>query len=242
MDGQTQSRHGGLDLAGGASGGAIVLDLPLAQSQPGGPGWYDEVYRAAAGDTSKVPWAHSRPNPALVSWLNAEAPGRVRPGSRAVVVGCGLGDDVAELTNRGYDAVGFDVSPVGIDWARKRFPHQANAFCVADLLNAPSRFRHRFDLVVEVNTVQAMDPSQRDAAIGAISSLLCPRGVLVMIARGREDGEPLESLQGPPWPLTRAELLELTEAAGLKPIRAIDEFMDDEQTPQRRLRGVFEHA
>jgi hypothetical protein len=238
MDGQTQARIGSLEL----SGGAVVLDLPLSQSQPGGPGWHDEVYRAAAGDMAKVPWADARANPALVSWLNAEAPGRVRPGSRAVVVGCGLGDDVNELINRGYDAMGFDVSPAGIEWARKRFPGQTNTFCVADLLNAPSRFRHRFDLVVEVNTIQSIDPAQREAAANAISSLLCPRGVLVVIARGREEGEMLENVQGPPWPLTRAELLELTEAAGLKPTRAVDEFMDDEQPPMRRLRGVFEHA
>ena len=41
----------------------------------------------------------------------------MRRGSR-VVVGCGLGDDVAELLSRGYDAVGFDVSPTAIGWAR----------------------------------------------------------------------------------------------------------------------------
>lgn len=230
-----------MGLAAG-SGAAVVLDLPLSQNQPGGPGWYDEMYRAAAGDMAKVPWADARANPSLVSWLNAEAPGRVRPGSRAVVVGCGLGDDVAELTNRGYDAVGFDVSPVAIDWARKRFPQQANAFCVTDLLSVPSRFRHRFDLVVEVSTIQAMDPAQRESAAAAIASLLCPRGVMVVIARGREESELLESVQGPPWPLTRTELLGLMESAGLKPTRAIDEFMDDEQPAKRRLRGAFEHA
>jgi SAM-dependent methyltransferase len=232
MDGQTRERMSA----------AVVLDVPVSHSQPGGPGWHDEIYRAAAGDMARVPWADARPNPALVSWLNAEAPGRIRPGSRAVVVGCGLGDDVAELANRGYDAMGFDVSPAGIDWARSRFPGQSNAFCVADLLNAPSRFRHRFDLVVEVNTIQSMDPGQRESAMAAIASLLCPRGVLLLIARGREEAELLETVQGPPWPLTRGEMLGLAEAAGLKPTRPIDEFMNDETPAQRRLRGVFEHA
>ncbi|HMN40603.1 MAG TPA: class I SAM-dependent methyltransferase [Phycisphaerales bacterium] len=241
MDGQGQTHR---TVSGGLvpGSGPVVLDLPLGQCHPGGAGWHDEVYRAAGGDMARVPWANGRASPSLVSWLNAEAPGRVRPGSRAAVVGCGLGDDVVELINRGYDAIGFDVSPAGIDWARRRFPEQASAFCVADVLGAPTRFRHRFDLVVEVNTIQSMDPAQREAAAAAISSLLCPRGLLVAIARGREETELLEAVQGPPWPLTRTEFVGLMEAAGLKPTRAIDEFMDDERPPQKRLRGMFEHA
>lgn len=241
MDGQTQT-HGTSARGMVPESGPVVIDLPLGQCQPGGPGWHDEVYRAAAGNMAKVPWAHGRASPSLVSWLNAEASGRVRPGSRAAVVGCGLGDDVVELINRGYDAIGFDVSPTGIDWARRRFPSQANAFSVADVLSAPSRFRHRFDLVVEINTIQSMDPAQREATAAAIASLLCPRGLLVVIARGREEGELLETVQGPPWPLTRTELLGLMEVAGLKPVRAVDEFMDDETPPTRRLRAAFEHA
>jgi hypothetical protein len=241
MDGQTQTHRSSAGSLVPHSG-PVVLDLPLGQCQPGGAGWHDEMYRTAAGDMAKVPWAHGRASPSLVSWLNAEASGRVRPGSRAAVVGCGLGDDVVELINRGYDAIGFDVSPTGIDWARRRFPNQANAFCVADVLSAPSRFRHRFDLVVEVNTVQSMDPAQREAAAAAIASLLCPRGLLVVIARGRDEGELLETVQGPPWPLTRGELVGLMEVAGLKPTRTIDEFTDDETPPKKRLRGMFEHA
>jgi SAM-dependent methyltransferase len=209
---------------------------------PGAPGWHDLVYRAAGGDAANVPWADGRPNPSLTSWLNAEAPGRVRPGSRAVVVGCGLGDDVAELINRGYDASGFDVSPAAVEWARRRFPDQAQAFCVADLFNLPTRFRHRFELVVEACTLQSIDPAAREHAASAIASLLCPRGTLVTIARGRDEHELPERVPGPPWPLTPAELTGLFEAAGLKPARPLDDFLDDETPPKRRLRAVFEHA
>src|SRR5690349_11117782 len=115
MDGHAVRSSSGL-----MGGGPVVLEPKIRPSRAGGPGWHEEVYRAAAGDMAKVPWADARPSPALVSWLNSEAPGRVRPGSRACVIGCGLGDDVAELTNRGYDAFGFDVSPTAIEWARKR--------------------------------------------------------------------------------------------------------------------------
>jgi len=235
----SQATHAPRSMLGRA--GPVVVDIPPREIAVG-PGWHDEIYRSAAGDIGRVPWAGGRSTAALVSWLNAEAHGRVRPGSRAVVIGCGLGDDVIELLNRGYDAIGFDVSPTAIEWARKRFPEQASAFCVADLLGAPTRFKHRFELIAEVNTIQSMDPSQREMAAGAIASMLGPRGVLVVVARGRDECEALDDVQGPPWPLTRTELVGLMETSGLKPSCPIDDFSDDATPPVRRLRGVFEHA
>jgi hypothetical protein len=234
MDGQSRTpTH--------AAGGPVVIDAPRG-AEPGQPGWFDALYRSADGDASRIPWADGRPNPSLVCWLNAVAPGLIRPGSRAIVVGCGLGDDVAELINRGYDAVGFDVSPTAIDWARRRFPQHAGAFCVADLLGELPRFRNRFELVVEISTIQSLPPASREQAAGAIVSLLGARGVLVAIARGRDETELLENVQGPPWPLTKSELTGLMELHGLKPIAPIDDFTDGETPPVRRLRGTFEHA
>lgn len=231
MEGESQTTRGGL----GMSSGPVVIDLHRH-----GPAWHDEMYRAAHGDPSKVPWATGGANPALVSWLNAEAAGRVRPGSRAAVVGCGLGDDVIELVNRGYDAIGFDLSPTAVDWARSRFPGQASAFCVCDLMSPPTRFRHRFELVVECCTLQSIEPAKREEAAAALASLLCPRGTLIAVAHGRDDSELLDQIAGPPWPLTRAELTDLMGVAGLKPSCPIDDFSDDMGC--RRLRGVFERA
>lgn len=224
----------------GGSNLGLVETKPEARAQLAAE--FDTIYRDAAGDLSRVPWAEGRANPALVSWLNAEASGRVRPGARAVVVGCGLGDDVIELANRGYDAVGFDVSATAIDWARRRFADHADAFVTGDLLGLPSRFRHRFDLVVEAYTIQSVEPALREAMVRAITQLACPRGLIVAIARGRDDSELLESLQGPPFPLTPPELLGLFESCGWQPTRKVDDFLDDENPPQRRLRASFVHA
>lgn len=221
-----------------------VLDGPVdaAPLVAGGAAWFDAAYRAAGAQIANVPWAVGRAEPALVAWLNSEAHGRVRPGSRAVAVGCGLGDNVAELLNRGYDAIGFDVAPGAIEWARRRFPALANAFSVADLLNTPTRFRHRFELVVEAFTVQSVEPAQRAQAAAAVASLCGPRGVVVVIASGRDEAVGLDQLHGPPWPLTCAELAELFEGAGLKPIRAIDDFVDDSCRACRLLRCAYERA
>lgn len=231
-------------------GSAVLLDPPgslgVAHDStpitPGCPAWHDMVYRSAGGDIASIRWADGKANPALVSWLNAEAPARVRPGSRAVVVGCGLGDDVIELINRGYDAIGFDVSPTAIEWARRRFPSHASAFCVADLLALPTRFCHRFELVAEVYTLQSMHPAQREQAAAAVASMVGPRGVLVAIARGRDNTQMLDERGGPPWPLCPTEMQGVFESAGLKPCRAMDDFLDDESPAQRRLRAIFERT
>lgn len=209
---------------------------------PSSPEWFDSIYRTASGDSAGVPWAKLKPNPFLLAWLNAEAAARVRPGSRAIVVGCGLGDDVAELISRGYDVTGFDISPTAIDWARKRFPADSHAFIHADLFNLPTRFRHRFELVVEISTLQALLPAQREAASLAIANLCGPRGVVLTICRARDDDSPLDHSAPPPYPICPAELSALMEAAGLKPCRAFDDFMDDETPPVRRLRALFERA
>lgn len=223
-----------------------VAPVRVEVGEPGetasSPEWFEDVYRKAAGELGGVPWAKGRANPSVVAWLNAEAPGRVRPGSRAVVVGCGLGDDVVELLARGYDASGFDVSSCAIEWARNRFPMHSTAFSTADLLNLPPRLRHRHELVVEVSTIQAMPPEMREDVANAIASLCAPRGTVLVVCRACEGDVPPHAREGPPWPLTSEELAHLMNSAGLRPVRAIDDYVDDEVPAVRRLRGVFERA
>src|SRR6266498_2097846 len=97
--------------------------------------WFEPLYRAAGGDAEKVPWADLSPNRWLVEWLDRQS---LSPkGAAAVVVGCGLGDDAEELSERGYEVVGFDVSPTAIEWARERFPDTAVQYRVADLFDLP---------------------------------------------------------------------------------------------------------
>jgi hypothetical protein len=222
-----------------SSDAALGLLDPAHGAQTGALEFFEAIYREAAGDPSRVPWAESRANPALVSWLNTEAAGCVRPGARAVVVGCGLGDDVIELINRGYDASGFDISPTAIAWARRRFPEMAHAFFVANLLEMPTRSRHRFDLVVESYTLQSVEPALREPLAAAIANLACPRGLIAAIATGRDESEPLESIHGPPYPLAPGELTGLFEAQGWLPTHGLDDFTDDATPPRRRLRATF---
>ncbi|MBX3358734.1 MAG: class I SAM-dependent methyltransferase [Phycisphaeraceae bacterium] len=202
--------------------------------------WFERIYASANGEASAIPWADTCPNPLLVGWLNVTAPGLVRPGARVAVVGCGLGDDVGELCSRGYDACGFDVSSTAVEWSRRRFPAAAPSLFVADLLDLPARLRHRFDLVVEVYTLQSLPPSRREEAARGIASLCSLRGTVLAISRGREDSVPLDQVEdAPPWPLTPSELTSLFELAELRPIRPVEDLPDPREAGVRRLRGAF---
>lgn len=216
-----------------SSGVAAPVMIDLSSS------WHEHVYQDAAGNISRVPWACGRPNPVFISWLNTEAPGMIRPGGRVVVVGCGLGDEVSELADRGYDVQGFDISPTAISWARQRFPVLAKNFMVADLFQPPPRFRHRFDLVVEIDTLPSIHPSVREHAANALSSLVTPHGTVLAICRGRDESDLLDMTHPPPWNLTVSELTGLMESTGLRPMRRPDDFMDDDSPPKRRLRAAF---
>ena len=201
---------------------------------------FESIYAAAGGDPARIPWARERPHPALVSWLNAIAPSLIRCGSRVAVVGCGLGHDAQEILRRGYDVTAFDCSETAIDWARRLDPVHADAYHVADLLHAPSRWRHRFDLVVEVNTLQSLPSDQRQDAMHAVTDLLSPHGRLLVICRGAEEPPALED--GPPWPLAEDELATLASVAGLEDDGGISIFEDGETPPVLRMRALFQRA
>lgn len=200
---------------------------------------HEQMYRDACGDPSRLPWEDGCADPLLISWMNAEAPGLIRPGARAVVVGCGLGDEVRELTDRGYDAVGFDCAPTAISWARQRHPDLSRSLFQADLLDPPPKFRHRFDLVVEVNTLQSMHTGLRESAARSLASLVTPHGVVLAVCCGRDDVAPLDETQGPPFPFAPAELTRLLGDAGMRPLRPLE---DISAGGKRRLRGAFVRA
>jgi SAM-dependent methyltransferase len=232
-----------VDSRVGTISGAGVEAKPLACPDAEVGSWlerFEAIYRDAGGDPKKVPWAHRKPCPWLVSWLNAEAPALIRCGARVAVVGCGLGNDAVEMRERGYDVVAFDACPTAIHWAKQMHADHADMFVVADLLDMPARLRNRFDLVVEVHTLQALPPRHRGSLAMGMASMLSPRGgMLVAVCRGREPHVPLETLEGPPFAFTVNELTALMEGCGLGAISRVDEFLDDNSPPVKRIRGVF---
>jgi 2-polyprenyl-3-methyl-5-hydroxy-6-metoxy-1,4-benzoquinol methylase len=170
---------------------------------------FEEMYAAAGDDLAALPWASLKPFPLLVEWLDDKGGG---VGGKALVVGAGLGDDAEELARRGFDVTAFDLSATAIERARERFPDSTVDYRVADLLDLPAEWSERFDLVVEIRTLQSLPIGDRAVAAAAIAGTVAPGGLLWLLALGRDSHQPGESR---PWPVTEEELAVL-EAAGLK--------------------------
>ena len=106
-----------------------------------------------------------------------------------MVVGCGLGDDAELLAQRGCRVTAFDVAESSIRWCRQRFPKSRVDYRVMDLFALPQDLCMRFDLVVEIYTLQSMPIEVRKRAYAPLVSLLTPGGALVVVSHGRDDGD-----------------------------------------------------
>jgi SAM-dependent methyltransferase len=164
-------------------------------------GMFEAIYAGAEADGPRPPWDYGDPRPQLVEWAEAK---NVRGGGReALVVGCGYGADAEYLALLGFRTTGFDFAPTAIAAARRKYPASEVSYLVAGVLDLPREWQRRFDLVVESLTVQSMPPEQHTAAAQNIAALVAPEGTLLVLATARDE---LFDVQGPPWPLTRAEL------------------------------------
>jgi SAM-dependent methyltransferase len=208
----------------------------VAEGRP--TAWFDELYREADAGQAIVPWDDRVANPHLVRWLDRH-PARVVPGAAALDVGCGTGDNAAELARRGLEVTAFDVSDAAVTVARTRFAEAACAgtirFVTADALALPRAWHGAFALVVEVYTLQVLPPVPRAQAARELAAAVAPGGTLVVVARGREADEPEGQM---PWPLLRREV-EAIAAHGLRLVD-LDDYLDDESPPVRRLVATFE--
>ena len=170
---------------------------------------YEGLYARAGSDFAAVPWAALRPHPELARWLDDTRDGA---GQNALVVGCGLGDDAECVAAHGFSVTAFDFSPTAIRGATERFPDSPVRYQVADLFELPAPWQSRFDLVVEIRTLQSMPPDRRPAAVSAIAGTLAPGGTLFVHSFGADDTADGASFDGPPWPVTEHQLAGLGEA------------------------------
>jgi SAM-dependent methyltransferase len=203
---------------------ALAVDDPT--------GWFERLYMAAADGTAVLPWDRGVANPMLVEWAGARTTDPA--GQRALIVGCGLGEDAEYIAGLGYETTAFDVSATAVSIVRERFPESAVRYTRADLFDPPVEWRRAFDLVVESFTVQALPKSVHPRAIANVARFVAPGGTLIVIAAGRSPDQPAV---GPPWPLTRAEIGAYA-VNGLAPIR-IEQYPHPNWPGLLRFRAEF---
>jgi len=201
-------------------------------------GWFEALYQEGEAGKSVVPWGNLCPNPRLLDFWNAHP--LPTAGKTALTIGCGFGDDAEQLAAWGFQTTAFDISETAIRACRKRFPATKVAYLAANLLDPPPAWRHAFHFVFEANTLQALPAVLRPPAIENIAKSLCPGGLLLVIARGREPSDPEGQM---PWPLTRAELSAFT-GAGLEEL-SFEDLLDLEDAAEpsvRRFRVLYRFA
>ncbi len=194
--------------------------------------WFEALYAGADGNATMIPWADLTVDPNLAEWANRSA---LRGDNRrALVVGCGLGDDAEALAGLGFGVTAFDIAPTAIAWCRRRFPRTRVDYVVADLLAPPESWTAAFDFVFEAYTLQSLPADLRRRAVGSVVRFVAPGGTLLVICRGRDPGpEP----PGPPWALVRSEL-DAFVGEGLTET-SFEDYVDREDPPTRRFRAVY---
>lgn len=178
-------------------------------------GWFEALYREAGGDNNVIPWADLEPNKFFRSW--AEANGLKGDGRKALVVGCGLGDDAKYLHDLGFKVTAFDISPTAIEWAKRLYGEGDIQFEARDLFDPPHSWNYTqtgeaktggFDFVLEIYTIQPLPLAMRPKVVDAIADFVAEGGTLVVVTRGRNDEDEPDIL---PWPMSRRDLSRFDE-------------------------------
>lgn len=215
---------------------SVARELAKRSVEKGDPtGWFEELYQIGQSRPEVITWADRKANPHLVSW--AEKNNVSGEGRRALVVGCGYGDDAEWLEGRGFRVLAFDISPTALSVARRRFPDSAVDYLEADALNLPAEWTRKFDLVFEAYTLQVLPAEPRALAARQISATV--KDTLLIVARGRDESDDPGLM---PWPLTRGDLLPIRQNRPDLVEVCFEDFVDDETPPVRRFRVEFRLA
>jgi SAM-dependent methyltransferase len=192
--------------------------------------WFDSIYTDAQGDYKAVFWADLEPSPYLIEWLEKNPistnPSIQEEVKKAIVVGCGVGDDAQALSEHGYEVIGFDISQEAINLCKKRYPNSKVKYLVADLFDYDKQWFRNFDLVYECNTIQVLPGKYRIQARLAISNLLNTNAYALISCRSRNKGEQEDDI---PMPLDYDEINKFVLDDKLKELSFL--AYDDKQTP-----------
>lgn len=152
------------------------------------PEFWDPMY-----DDGTAPWLIGAPQPAIVA---LEQAGLIR--GRVLEPGCGSGEHTILFTGLGYDAIGVDISPSAIEYARrtaleKGVPH--SRFEVVNMLHPGDypALTPAFDTIVDCALFHGFGAYAREVGLhleyANVLHSICNPGALVHIL-AHSDAEP----------------------------------------------------
>ena len=193
--------------------------------------WFNDLYETHKDNHENIPWARQAVNPLLESYLKDET--QTHKG-KALVIGCGLGDDAHALEVAGYDVLAIDVSEVALELAQKRSEGSSIKYEKQDIFDMPQKYKGHFDFVFEALTIQSLPIEFREKMINAISETLAPKGKLLVVAHQRK-----QDVSGPPWPLTQEEIDLFKVAEGLKEL-SMEMHSENSMVSPKKFRALYE--
>jgi SAM-dependent methyltransferase len=133
--------------------------------------WFDAAYEGTP------PWDIGRPQPAIVRLADE---GRIK--GAVLDVGCGTGEHVLLLKERGYDVMGIDGSPRAIKRAlsKARRRRLDARFEVADALDL-SGLSRTFDTVIDSGLFHVFPDDERVRFVNSLGGVLRPGGTYFMM-------------------------------------------------------------
>ena len=133
---------------------------------------------ADAGGWSAVAegWAELWGRFAEPAWIVVLDAVDLGPGARVLDVGCGSGDLLAHLAQRGFSTAGIDPAPGMVALARDRVPAADIRSADAEDLPWPA---DAFDLVTAVNALQFADDT--DDALAQLVRVTAPDGAVAVV-------------------------------------------------------------
>ena len=157
--------------------------------------FFSEAYRAG-----RPPWDIGRAQPAFVELAEA---GQIK--GSVLDLGCGTGDNVLEMAERGHEAWGIDIVPNAIDQAKAKAKLRGldATFLVGDALEAGDLNR-TFDTILDCGLFHTFSDPERELYAQQIAALLPPGGHFHLMALS--DWE--DASWGGPRRVSQAEIID----------------------------------
>ena len=192
--------------------------------------WFDELYKKHKDNHENIPWARKAVNPLLQTYLDDID--HTHKG-KALVVGCGLGDDAHALELAGYDVVAIDVSESALEIAKERSVGSSIVYEKQDIFDMPDKYKAHFDFVFEALTIQSLPVKFREKMIEAVADTLKVNGKLLVVAHKKS-----REFDGPPWPLTKEEI-DMFKNHDLKEL-SFETHTEESNVSNTRFRVLYE--
>lgn len=194
--------------------------------------WFEDLYKKHKDSHENIPWARGAVNPLLCDYLEDETQSHR---GKALVIGCGLGDDAHALCEAGYDVLAIDISETALGIAKERSQGLSIRYEKQDIFDMPAKYDGYFDFVFEALTIQSLPVKFREKMIEAVAKTLAPKGRLLVVAHKKT-----REFDGPPWPLTK-EQIDMFKNHGLREL-AFEIRTEESNVSNSRFRVLYERV